>query len=301
MKNTARPYFLIQHLAPFLAIILFGTSAVNANAALMLDTADTVARGDAFQATARSDRPVSRFIFEWLGKEYSIKAVPSLATGMPQSWQASILLPVPLDENKKFQNISVRADYTNTSQEKGRSGPEQATARVSIIDRYRPVQKLTVEKKYVNPPASAQKKIGEDRQKVASALAQPLDHAYWKIPFVRPVSGDTSSLFGMKRIFNGQPRSVHRGLDLRGKTGTPIRACADGRVELVDNLYYSGNAVYLNRPAVEKGAFVKKGDIIGYVGATGRVTGPHLHLSMIVQGHSVDPQPFLEKHESPTK
>ncbi len=118
--------------------------------------------------------------------------------------------------------------------------------------------------------------------------------------------GTVSSLFGMKRVFNGQPRGMHRGLDLRGAQGTPIRACADGVVALVDDLYFSGNAVYINhgdgvfssylhmsKPLVTPGERVRRGQVVGLVGATGRVTGPHLHLGLMVQGESVDPQPLL--------
>lgn len=161
-------------------------------------------------------------------------------------------------------------------------------------------------KKYVNPPASQQERIKKDREKVRRALAQYLPERFWTIPFERPVQGGVSSLFGMKRVFNGEPRSVHRGLDLRGAQGTPILACADGEVALADNLYFSGNVVYINHgegvfsaylhmseARVQVGERVRKGQVIGLVGATGRVTGPHLHLSLIVQGQSVDPQPFL--------
>ncbi|MDE5880076.1 MAG: M23 family metallopeptidase, partial [Desulfovibrio sp.] len=106
------------------------------------------------------------------------------------------------------------------------------------------------------------------------------------------------------------PRGMHRGLDLRGAEGSPIRACADGVVALVDNLYFSGNAVYINhgdgvfssylhmsKPLVKPGERVERGQVIGLVGATGRVTGPHLHLGLVVQGESVDPQPLLAPRE----
>ncbi|MBD5608329.1 MAG: M23 family metallopeptidase, partial [Desulfovibrio sp.] len=89
---------------------------------------------------------------------------------------------------------------------------------------------------------------------------------------------------------------------------------ADGKVALVDNLYYSGNTVYLNhgdgvftaylhmsKPLVKPGDIVKKGDVVGLVGATGRVTGPHLHLSLIVQGQGVDPLPLLQEASAAKK
>ena len=151
-------------------------------------------------------------------------------------------------------------------------------------------------------------RIKADREKVRLALADWLPERHWALPLARPVPGDVSSLFGLKRVFNGQPRGVHRGLDLRGPQGQPVLACADGRVALTGDLYFSGNVVYINHGEgvftaylhlseilVQNGENVRKGQVVGLVGATGRVTGPHLHLSLLVQGESVDPLPFLER------
>ena len=149
-------------------------------------------------------------------------------------------------------------------------------------------------------------RIKADRELVRKTLAAYVPERLWTLPFDRPVPGDVSSLFGLKRVFNGQPRGLHRGLDLRGTEGTPIVACADGRVALTGDLYFSGNVVYINHGEgvftaylhlseilVQNGDRVRKGQVVGLVGATGRVTGPHLHLSLLVPGESVDPQPFL--------
>ena len=168
------------------------------------------------------------------------------------------------------------------------------------------MQKLNVDKKYVDPPAAEMARIKADRELVSQALAQRLQERLWVLPLTRPVPGDVSSLYGLKRVFNGQPRGLHKGLDLRGPQGQPVLACADGQVALASNLYFSGNVVYINHGEgvftaylhlseilVQNGDRVRKGQVVGLVGATGRVTGPHLHLSLLVQGVSVDPQPFL--------
>ena len=274
-------------------------------AGVRLEAPEKAARGDAFLALAVSDQPVERFVFQWRGKAFMARAGLSgeAASQNCGPWQAMILLPVPLDEKADSLELSVAAEATG---KKLKSAAAVARTRLALYDKDRPVQKLTVDKKYVNPPASQQARIKEDREKVRRALAQPLPERCWSVPFARPVPGGVSSLFGMKRVFNGQPRSVHRGLDLRGAQGTPIQVCADGQVALVDNLYFSGNVVYINHgegvfsaylhmseTRVRPGERVRKGQVIGLVGATGRVTGPHLHLSLIVQGQSVDPQPFL--------
>ncbi len=264
-------------------------------AALELEVPARVARGDAFLVTVRTDTAADSLAFRWRGKTHTAPVM--LLDGVRKAW---MLLPVPVDAKEQTLPLSVGiAGDKNTAR--------TAHVTVALYDRKRPVQKLTVDKKYVNPPANEQARIAEDRRKVRAVISRYTPERYWTLPLLRPVPGDVSSLFGMKRVFNGQPRSVHRGLDLRGAAGTPIHAVADGVIALVDNLYFSGNAVYIDHGLgvftaylhmsatdVQPGQVVRRGDVIGKVGATGRVTGPHLHLSMLVQGVSVDPLPLLQ-------
>lgn len=302
--NDSRQHGLMACMLIFVALTL---TAASAHAKLYLEAPQKAARGDAFVAKAISDEPVNNFLFFWRGKSYATKANPVVNPDGATVYAGEILLPVPLDEKSKRLKLGLGAGGQKNS-------IASVNADVDLFEKQRPVQKLTVDKKYVNPPASENERIKRDREKVGAALAQKLPDRMWQLPFQRPVPGGVSSLFGMKRVFNGEPRSVHRGLDLRGATGTPIKACADGEVALVDNLYYSGNTVYVNHgdgvftaylhmsePKVQVGQRVSKGDVVGLVGSTGRVTGPHLHLSLIVQGQSVDPQPLLENGEKSPK
>ncbi|MDE7240380.1 M23 family metallopeptidase [Desulfovibrio sp.] len=286
-----------------LALLLSGTAAAApAGEGLRLTAPESVARGDAFVARLTSDAPVEAASFFWRGKRHVVSARELADSGQGRAWQAEILLPAPLEEKAASLGLSACV---------GKKCPKPETSReVRLFDRKRPVQRLTVDRKYVAPPPEQAARIKRDRQKVAAALAQPLPEQLWELPLDRPVPGSVSSLFGLKRVFNGEPRGMHRGLDLRGAEGSPIRACADGVVALVDNLYFSGNAVYINhgngvfssylhmsKPLVTPGERVQRGQVIGLVGATGRVTGPHLHLGMVVQGESVDPQPLLAPAE----
>lgn len=270
-------------------------SATSASAALRLSAPDSAGRGNAFVAKAVSDEPLETITFFWRGKSRASKAVQT-PDGL---WSAEILLPVALAE--KAGSLEIGA---------GRKNKPEARKSIAIRDIDRPVQKLTVDRKYVDPPAEVKERINADREKVRKALQTAIDGRRWQLPLQRPVNGGVSSQFGLKRVFNGQPRGEHKGLDLRGAQGTPIKAAADGVVALVDNLYYSGNTVYVNHgegvftaylhmaePKVKLGQVVKRGDIIGLVGATGRVTGPHLHLSLLAQGQPVDPLPLLEKSQ----
>lgn len=124
--------------------------------------------------------------------------------------------------------------------------------------------------------------------------------------FMKPVEGPYSSPFGLKRFFNGEPRNPHSGLDIAAPTGTPIKSPAAGRVVLTGNFFFNGNVVYvdhgqgvismfchLDTISVQEGDNLHKGQTLGKVGATGRVTGPHLHWSVSLNNARIDPMLLL--------
>ncbi len=127
------------------------------------------------------------------------------------------------------------------------------------------------------------------------------------IAFMKPVDGPYSSPFGLKRFFNEQPRNPHSGLDIAASKGTPIKAPAAGKVVLTGNFFFNGNVVYvdhgqglismfchLSAIGVRNGDTLDKGQVLGKVGATGRVTGPHLHWSVSLNNARIDPLIFLD-------
>ena len=269
--------------------------AVPSSAAPSWNVPEKVSQGHAFVVTGRDSAPFSAEV-QWRGKTIPVKARPMKEAGR---WEAAVMLGVPLDEVKK-QPLTLRA--TDSEGETSSRTLTVTPLRVKWIE-----QQLSVEPKFVTPPPKARKQIEKDRAHTGAVLSAISPVPSWKLPFQRPGRGTVSSSFAGRRVFNGQPRSPHTGTDLRGPTGTPILAVADGVVVLAEAQYYSGNAVFIDHGqgvvsmyghlsafAVKKGDKVRRGQVIGKVGATGRVTGPHLHSSLFVQGVAVDIMPLFE-------
>lgn len=285
----------------FLIVVTLVFKSFNANAEIKIIAPQKVAKGDAFLAEVWTNLPTEFFTFVWNGKNIKIPAENIPDSKITKNYHAKVLLPVPLEEKDAKKTLSVSLGNSVTANK------NMDKVQIELIDKKRPFQKLAVDRKYVSPPPEALAQINEDRKKINTALSQHLSGRFWQLPFARPLQGNVSSQFGLKRIFNGQPRGDHKGLDLRGAEGTPIKAAADGKAVLVDNLYYSGKTIYINhgdgvvtayfhlsKPLVHAGENIARGQTIGLVGSTGRATGPHLHLSTFVQGVPVDPLPLLE-------
>ena len=167
-------------------------------------------------------------------------------------------------------------------------------------------QYLTVKnKRKVNPNAEDMKRIIREK-KIKTAAKNTWTDKTIHTEFIRPVNGRISSIFGLRRFFNKQARRPHSGLDIAAPEGTPIKAIADARVIETGDFFFSGNMVYLDHGQgvislyahmhkinVKAGQLINQGDIIGEVGETGRVTGPHLHLSLLLNRSAVDPNHWL--------
>ncbi|HJS73393.1 MAG TPA: M23 family metallopeptidase [Vicinamibacteria bacterium] len=170
-----------------------------------------------------------------------------------------------------------------------------------------PVQELKVEPKYVDPSpedaARSQREAAELRRVFSSMTAERL----WRKGFESPVAGHSpSGSFGKRRVFNGKPRSPHSGEDFGAPAGTPVRAPARGRVVLAKSLFFLGGTVildhgfglhsfygHLSAIDVEPGALVEAGTVLGKVGASGRVTGAHLHWGVRLGEARVNPMDLL--------
>jgi len=170
-----------------------------------------------------------------------------------------------------------------------------------------PTRKLAVDEKYVSPPANVLARIEKERERVNGIFAHVSPDKIWQGEFINPVPGKVISAFGKRSMYNGRLRSSHTGVDFRGGVGTPIKAPNAGVVVLAEDLYYSGKTVILDHGqglysylghmsafSVKEGDRVEKGDLVGKVGATGRVTGPHLHWTVRLAGSRIDPVSLVD-------
>lgn len=177
----------------------------------------------------------------------------------------------------------------------------------TVVAKEYETQYLTIaNKRQVNPFAEDLVRIRRERAEMDDAFTRFDREIPLAFNFSRPVAGPVSSPFGLRRILNDQPRNPHSGLDIAADEGEPVVAPATGKVVATGNYFFNGNTVlldhgqglismycHLSRIDVEQGDLVRQNDIIGAVGQTGRVTGPHLHWSVSLNDARVDPNLFL--------
>ncbi len=145
-------------------------------------------------------------------------------------------------------------------------------------------------------------RVNQEARRLRALFQRLREERLWKGAFERPVPGEVTSVFGLRRIINGQPKSSHAGVDLRAEEGTPVLASNGAAVALVDELFFSGKSVildhgfglysmyfHLSETPVREGDRIPRGTMVGRVGSTGRSTAPHLHWGIRLKGARVDP------------
>jgi murein DD-endopeptidase MepM/ murein hydrolase activator NlpD len=223
--------------------------------------------------------------------EGTLAGRPLAFWGGADGWHA--LAPLPVETPVGTAAVEVRAG-------------EPLAAALEIVEPGFRTSALSVAPGFVEPPPKAKRRIAADRKAFREAFARPLEPPLFSGSFDWPRRSETTGRFGDRRTFNGKQASVHYGLDLDGPVGAPVQAANDGIVVLARDCYMSGKSVVLwhgagvftlyfhfSELAVSGGEAVKRGDLLGAVGATGRVTGPHLHWSVKVDGLYVDPASIL--------
>jgi hypothetical protein len=296
MKN--RKLFGKRLLPPVPCLVLLAClclpAPVRAGGMVDVQTPASVGRGKPFAVRISTWYPLEDLEVRWNGR-----SVHPAVTMVGERSEAVLLLGVGLRGETGTYPLDVVAHIW---------GHERRFTRdVQVNESEWGTETLSVAPKMVHPPASEQARIERERETLRTALAQASPERYWTAPFFRPVKGKMLSRFGLYRTFNGNVAARHTGLDFRAWLGTPVHAMAAGRVVLVHRFYYGGNSVlidhgngfftmscHLSETKVKEGAMVEAGQVVGKSGATGRVTGAHLHLAAFVLGAVVDPQPLFD-------
>jgi murein DD-endopeptidase MepM/ murein hydrolase activator NlpD len=259
---------------------------------LLLFASLAAAQGQALEIAIPHEAGLEAVEAQWGGR-----AMPFVREG--DQWLAVVGIDLEAAPGRRSVPIALRFSG-------GRS-----TARaeeILVAARDFPTTRLEVEPRYVELSPEDQARAARENREIDAIYAAFTTERLWREPFQSPIPGVQGGRnFGHRRIFNGQPRAPHSGADLRAATGTPIRAANRGRVVLAKDLFFSGNAVFLDHGLgvysvylhlsdiqVATGDIVERGAVVVLAGATGRVTGPHLHWGARVLDARVDPFTLLE-------
>jgi len=239
----------------------------------------------------------------------------SVSTGAdtPQTWFGDQPVLVTSDHDQWYAVVGLPLDVRPGSHElRVQIGGETKTQDFVVKKKKYPVQRITLKDKSKVQLSAADEARAEREIAVIMELKR-----HWRaaqdtdLAFVLPAEGRLSGHFGLRRIFNGELRSPHVGLDMAVERGTPVKASAQGQVLAVDDYFFNGKTIFIDHGnglitmychldliEVKAGETVSKGQLIGLSGETGRATGPHLHWSVVLNGAMVDPELFVPvKHQ----
>ncbi|UCF67496.1 MAG: M23 family metallopeptidase [Acidobacteriota bacterium] len=254
--------------------------------------------GEPVRVVVEAPMPLSRLEARWLDQDVFMVREPVMLPSEAERWTGWGL--IPLDQRAgetllEVEGIDLAGQLV------------RAALALAIVPKEFPIEHLSVASRYVEPPREVAERLAREREQLRELYARRTPRTVSDQPFVRPVAGEATSVFGTRRFFNDQPRSPHPGLDLRAATGTPVKASGAGIVVLAGDLYYSGKTVlidhggglftiyaHLSAIEVEEGGEVEAGDRIALSGATGRVTGPHLHWGAKIGERPCDPRALLD-------
>ena len=244
-------------------------------------------QGSLLLAELRSPKPVTEIKGTWDEREIPF-------------WQEAATAPKNLDVHRALVGIDLekpagKSDLTISARATS-AEPITCTAAITVKAGKFATESLKVAPNFVEPNPEQLMRAEIERKRLREIFATVTPEKLWQGPFRVPLDGvKTGGNFGKRRVLNGQPGSPHSGVDFSALTGTPVHAAQRGRVVLAEALYFSGNTVlvdhglgvytlygHFSEIAVKPGDLVETGALLGKVGATGRVTGPHLHWGLTV-------------------
>ncbi|MGZ5207573.1 MAG: peptidoglycan metallopeptidase Pgp3 [Sulfuricurvum sp.] len=213
------------------------------------------------------------------------------------------VVPHPLNPNLGFAILPI--DYRTPPQKttvQWLTDDENLTLDLNILEALYPTETLNVDSSKVTPPSETLERIALEKAEAEKIYATYNTVRYWNKPFIRPIESITTSEYGCARTYNGVLKSYHGGADFRALTPLPVLASNDGIIVLAKNRYYAGGTMiidhgegiytcyfHLSQLDAKVGDKVTRGQSIGLSGATGRITGPHLHFGVMVHGIQSDP------------
>jgi len=280
--------------ALFVAGFLFGQPAFAAETPgfhSILTSPAALSNGSPFLLSVSPAAKVTEIKGTWMGKE--LVFFPGKSQQGSETWYA--LAGVDVEITPGAYPLTIEANTVDGK-------PLQATMQIPVGAAKYHTGTLTVAPNFVEPDAATQKEIAVDKEIKDRVFAHSADSPVWSGDFAKPVREPSTDSFGTRRTFNGKLASIHRGMDFRAPSGTPVAAANSGTVVLAQKLFYEGNCVvidhglgfttvymHLSRIDVAAGQKVRKGEHLGLSGATGRVTGPHLHFAARWQNSYLDP------------
>ncbi|HTU64419.1 MAG TPA: peptidoglycan DD-metalloendopeptidase family protein [Steroidobacteraceae bacterium] len=227
--------------------------------------------------------------------------MPVMVLKQPTGWVAVVGLNLDTEPGQRSVDVQ-------------QPGKDARKIDFAVVPKAYRTQQLKVAPGQVNLSPENEARVAEETKKVRAAITGFTPESPATLRLAAPVPGPRSSSFGLRRVFNGESRRPHSGMDIAAPTGTPIKSPLAGRVVDVGSYFFNGNNVvvdhgqglmtmycHLSKIGVQVGQALKKGEVLGEVGATGRVTGPHLHWGVILNGNSVDPALFLPPPPPPKK
>ena len=272
-------------------MLLLGWSPLgqSANAPVLVEIpSQALVPGDLLQVRLHAQGPIGRVECSFFEQEVLFYPI-----GDGRRWEA--LAGVDLESKPGLYSLTGKVWMSD-----GRTQPIRKSLRV--LPKKFPTQRIRVKQKYVTLNKRDSERAAREHRQLTEIWELTTTPRMWVESFVKPVPSKLTSGFGRRRIVNGEPRSPHSGVDLKATTGTPIRAANAGKVVMAKDLFFAGQTIILNhglglytlyahcsKMSVKPGDLVGQGEVIGEVGATGRVTGPHLHWACRINGARVNP------------